>query len=66
MKAGDMVKFKQIVAGRDDDPPYSLDGQWRLGILIDWPPPTWLGAPVFYRGKVYRIRAENIVLLEEI
>ena len=59
MKTGDLVRFKQVVVGKDDDPPYSLDGQWRIGLLIEYH--TWekVGT-VLYRGKTYRIRAENI------
>ena len=64
MKAGDLIEFRQIVAGRDDDPPYSLDGQWRIGLLLDYPPETWQGCPVLYRGKVFSIRVENMRLLE--
>ena len=59
MKTGDLVRFKQVIAGKDDDPPYSLDGQWRIGLLIEYH--TWekVGT-VLYRGKTYRIRAENM------
>ena len=66
MKAGDMIEFRQIVAGRDDDPPYSMDGQWRIGLLLGFPPETWMGCPVLYRGKVFEIRVENMRLLEEL
>ncbi len=65
MKAGDMIEFKQIVAGRYDDPPYSLDGQWRIGLLLGYPPQTWEGCPVLYRGKVLEIRVENMRPLEK-
>ena len=59
MKSGDLVRFKQIVVSRDDDPPYSQDGQWRIGLLVEYT--TWekVGT-VLYRGKMYRIRAENM------
>lgn len=66
MKVGDMIEFKQIVAGRDDDPPYSLDGQWRVGLLLGYPPKSWEGCPVLYRGKVYLIRVDNMRPLEEL
>ena len=59
MKTGDLVRFKQIVVGKDDDPTYSLDGQWRIGLLIEYH--TWEKvATVLYRDKTYRIRAENM------
>jgi len=66
VKAGDLVEFKQIVAGQDDDPPYSLDGQWRIGLLLRYPPESWLGCPVLYRGKIFEIRIENMRLMVEL
>ena len=59
MKVGDLIRFKQIVVGQPDDPPYSLDGQWRIGLLIEYT--TWekVGT-VLYRGRTYRIQAENM------
>ena len=61
MKAGDLVRFRHwgIGAGKYDDPPYSLDGQWRIGLLIEYT--TWekVGT-VLYRGRTCRIRAENM------
>jgi hypothetical protein len=59
MKMGDLVRFKQIAAGKDDDPPYSLDGQWRIGLLVEYHPWEKVGT-VLYRDKMYRIRAENM------
>ena len=59
MKNGDLVRFKFYVGSKDDDPPYSLDGQWRIGLLLEYT--TWekVGT-VLYRGKTYRIRGENM------
>ena len=59
VKKGDMVRFKQINVGKYDNPPYSRDGQWRLGLLIEYT--TWekVGT-VFYEGRLYRIRGENM------
>ena len=62
MNAGDMIEFKQIVVGRDDNPPYSLDGQWRIGLLLE---SDFRECPVLYRGKVYLIRVENMRPLEK-
>ena len=61
MKPGDLVRFKQIVTGNHDQHPlrHPLDGQWRIGLLIEYH--TWekVGT-VLYRGRTYRIRAENM------
>ena len=59
MKPGDLVRFQQVIVGKDDDPPYSLDGTWRIGLLIEYT--TWekVGT-VLYREKTYRIRGENM------
>ena len=59
MKIGDLVRFKSIGAGKTDDPPYSHDGEWRIGLLLEYR--TWekVGT-VLYEGNIYRVRAENI------
>lgn len=59
MKAGDLVRFKSIGAGKHDKPPYSNDGEWRFGILVKYE--TWekVGT-VLYMGTLHRVRAENI------
>ena len=59
MKAGDLVRFKSIGAGKHDDPPYSHDGEWRIGILIKYE--TWekVGT-ILYMRTLHRVRAENI------
>lgn len=59
MKAGDLVRFKSIGAGKHDDPPYSRDGEWRIGILIKYE--TWekVGT-ILYMRTLHRVRAENI------
>ena len=59
MKAGDLVRFKSIGAGKHDDPPYSHDGEWRIGILVKYE--TWekVGT-VLYMRTLHRVRAENI------
>lgn len=59
MKSGDLVRFKSIGAGKHDDPPYSLDGQWRLGILVKYE--IWEKvATVLYMRKLHSVLAENI------
>ena len=59
MKAGDLVRFKCIGAGKHDNPPYSNDGEWRIGILVKYE--TWekVGT-VLYMRTLHRVRAENI------
>ena len=59
MKAGDLVRFKSIGAGKHDNPPYSNDGEWRIGILVKYE--TWekVGT-VLYMRTLHRVRAENI------
>ena len=59
MKPGDLVRFQQVIVGKDDNPPYSLDGTWRIGLLIEYT--TWekVGT-VLYREKTYQIRGENM------
>ena len=59
MKPGDLVRFQQVIVGKDDNPPYSLDGTWCIGLLIEYT--TWekVGT-VLYREKTYRIRGENM------
>ena len=59
MKAGDLVRFKSIGAGKHDAPPYSHGGEWRIGILVKYE--TWekVGT-VLYMRTLHRVRAENI------
>ena len=59
MKAGDLVRFQQVVVGKDDDPPYSLDGTWRIGLLVEYTTRLQVGT-VLYRAKTYRILGENM------
>ena len=59
MKTGDLVRFKCIGAGKTDNPPYSKDGEWRIGLLIEYH--TWekIGT-ILYRGQIFRARADAI------
>jgi len=59
VKSGDLVRFKAIGAGRVDDPPYSKDGEWRIGLLIEYQ--TWekVGT-ILYKGETFRVRADSI------
>ena len=53
VKSGDLVRFKSVTY------PYSDDGKWRFGLLIEYK--SWEKvATVLYSGKLIRIRAEQI------
>ena len=60
MKTGDLVWFKQISAGKNDVPPYSQDGQWRVGLLVEKNKVPWQQCLVLYRGEIYPISHFNI------
>lgn len=59
MKVGDLVRFKCIGAGKHDNPPYSRDGEWRIGILIKYEKWEKVGT-VLYMGCLHRANAEYI------
>jgi hypothetical protein len=70
MKSGDLVYFKCIGAGKRDNPPYSQDGQERLGLLINNIEKHVLSpfhmVFIFYRGDVFRALLHNCrPLIEE-
>ena len=55
---GDLIKFKCIGAGRTDDPPYSQDGEWRMGLLLkkckDHKLVPFDMAHILYRGTIVK------------
>ena len=68
MNAGDLIKFKCIGAGRTDNPPYSQDGEWRIGLILGQRKKE--GTPfhvvdIFYRGIVVISLAENCCVIGE-
>ena len=68
MKVGDLVNFKCIGAGKTDNPPYSQDGEWRIGLIVERNDidPIFMPFEVFqilYRGQVFRVPSENCNLL---
>ena len=63
MKVGDLVKFKQISVGKHDVPPYSRDGTWRIGVLLETLSDRNL-MMVLYESRIHEIRTENIKKLE--
>ena len=59
MQDGDLVRFKSYAAGRLDDPPYSSDGDWRIGLLVEYK--SWEKvATILYRGEEFRVRADSV------
>ena len=65
MKIGDLVEFKCIGAGKVDRPPYSKDGQWRIGLIVQQNTDNKLFSGkikfshVLYKGRVFRIFSDN-------
>ena len=59
MKVGDLVRFKCIGAGKHDDPPYSHDGEWRIGILIKYQTFEKVGT-ILYMGTLHQAQAKYI------
>jgi len=62
VNAGDLIEFKCIGAGRTDSPPYSQDGEWRVGLMLgerkkeDSP---FNMVHIYYRGIVVISLAES-------
>ena len=71
MKVGDLVKFKCIGAGSVDQPPYSKDGQWRTGLIVEQNTDNKLFSGkinfsyVLYKGRIFRTCSENCRVIGE-
>lgn len=68
MNAGDLIKFKCISAGKTDIPPYSQDGEWRIGLILDQrkkEDTPFHVVDIFYRGIVVVSLAENCCVIGE-
>jgi hypothetical protein len=68
MKAGDLVEFRCIGAGKTDNPPYSQDGERRIGLMLGQRKKE--GTPfhmlnIYYRGIVVVTLAENCCVVGE-
>ena len=69
MNAGDLIEFKCIGAGRTDSPPYSQDGEWRVGLMLgerkkeDSP---FHMVHIYYRGIVVISLAESCRVIGEV
>ena len=58
MKAGDLVEFMCIGAGRHDTPQYSNDGSWRQGLLIDYKEKE--NAIILYMAELFTIPSRQV------
>jgi len=70
VNAGDLIKFKCIDAGRTDSPPYSQDGEWRIGLLVDKKVDDQLSpfhmAYIFYRGVIVKALVESCCVIGDV
>jgi len=64
VKTGDLIQFKMIAAGRTDNPQYSEDGSWRIGILLGYGYHTIIKeeymARILYRNQIFHCRIEQM------
>ena len=66
MRPGDLVEFMCIGAGRHDNPPYSKDGSWRLGLLVKYDKSIFTSgnvietATMLYMGELFTIPVEQV------
>ena len=59
MKIGDLVEFKCIGAGKTDNPPYSKDGTWRVGLILSKKKIVFEALNVLYKGQIFVTLSEN-------
>ena len=61
MEEGKLVEFMCIGAGKHDNPKYSKDGTWRVGLLIE---KTGRQNPhtisVLYMGELFKINKKQV------
>ena len=63
MNPGDLVEFMCIGAGRHDKPPYSNDGSWRRGLLIDYK--AQQSATILYMAERFTIPSRQVRKIKE-
>lgn len=63
MNAGDLVEFKCIGAGKTDKPPYSQDGEWRIGVVLSKKKIVFEVLNILYRGKIFVALTDNCRLI---
>ena len=63
MNVGDLVEFKCIGAGKTDNPPYSKDGEWRTGVVLEKRKMNLDVVDILYRGHVFVALVDNCRLI---
>ena len=63
MKSGDLVEFKCIGAGKTDNPPYSQDGVWRVGVVLSKKKIVFEVFNILYRGQIFVTLADDCRLI---
>jgi hypothetical protein len=63
VNVGDLVEFKCIGAGKIDNPPYSKDGEWRTGVVLEKRKMNLDVVDILYRGHVFVALVDNCRLI---
>ena len=66
MGVGDLIYFKCIGAGKYDNPPWSKDGEWRIGIIVGTKKIVFEVFQIYYRGEVFVALKENCSLIRSV
>ena len=66
MKQGDLVEFKCIGAGKLDKPPYSKDGEWRTGVILEKRKINLDVVDILYKGHVFVALVDNCRLIGDV
>ena len=59
MNVGDLIEFKCIGAGKTDNPPYSQDGVWRVGVVLSKKKIVFEVLNILYRGQTFVALIDN-------
>lgn len=65
MNVGDLIEFKCIGAGKTDNPPYSQDGEWRIGIVVSKKKIVFEAFNILYRGQIFVAISNNCRMMGE-
>ena len=66
MNVGDLVEFKCIGAGKLDKPPYSKDGEWRTGVILEKRVINLDVLDILYKGHVFVALVDNCRLIGDV
>ena len=66
MNVGDLVEFKCIGAGKLDKPPYSKDGEWRTGVILEKRKINLDVVDILYKGHVFVALVDNCRLIGDV